>query len=143
MIRANGMLFMPMIKNGIQVKGLSTAQVSEKLKKNYIKTGIYTAPIIDVLSLGGGFSGCILTKCSEIISIGGHVKSPGPKPFIAGMTLSHALAAAGGATPFGAPNRIELYRNHKKTIYNLRELEHQKVKLQLGDSINIPQKKIH
>jgi len=130
---------MPMLKEGIQVKSLAHAQAAQKIKNAYIEAQLFTAPHINVKNA----SGCIRRCGREIISIGGHVKYPGPKPFIAGMTLSHALAAAGGATPFGAPNRIELYRNHKKTIYNLRELEHQKVKLQLGDSINIPQKKIH
>jgi len=48
-------------------------------------------------------------------SITGRVKNPGKYDWEEGLTLEKALAAAGGVTPLGAPNRIIVRRKDPKT----------------------------
>ena len=74
------------------------------------------------------------------VAIGGHVKRRGKFDLPFDTTLQQALKEAGGADPFGAVNRIELYRKGKRKIYNLRKPETQNMKLIDNDVINVPQK---
>lgn len=74
------------------------------------------------------------------VSVGGFVKRPGPVDFGEGMTLGDAIKAAGGATPFGSARRVQLLRDGKRYIYDMRNPTHRQVGLMAGDSISVPQK---
>jgi hypothetical protein len=50
--------------------------------------------------------------------------------------------SAGGPTEFGAINRISLYRNGKRFIYDLNKGEHKLLKIYPRDTIDIPQKTV-
>ena len=56
------------------------------------------------------------------------------------MTLYDAVMAAGGPTEFGALNRVSLYRNNKRYVYDLSKGSHKLLKVFPRDTIVIPQK---
>jgi protein involved in polysaccharide export with SLBB domain len=55
------------------------------------------------------------------------------------MTLYNAIQAAGGETPFGAINRVKLFRNGSVYTYDLRIDQHKTVKIYEKDMIDVPQ----
>lgn len=74
------------------------------------------------------------------VTVGGQVRQPGRIMIPSGGTLADAVKAAGGETPFGAINRVKLYRNGKVYTYNLREAKHRGVRMYSGDLLDVPQK---
>ncbi|YCM43193.1 VIT domain-containing protein [Verrucomicrobiaceae bacterium 227] len=74
------------------------------------------------------------------VMIGGQVKRPGKVELKGGATLYQAVEAAGGAPPFGAMNRVKLYRNGTVYTYDLRRDAHKSVQLYEGDMVEVPQK---
>jgi protein involved in polysaccharide export with SLBB domain len=57
----------------------------------------------------------VTTIAEQTFSVDGYVKKPGKYNWETGMTLEKALAAAGGVTVDGAPNRISVKRKDPKT----------------------------
>ena len=51
------------------------------------------------------------------------------------------MQAAGGESPYGAINRVNLFRNGKRYVYNLKNDKHKSVKIYAKDIIEVPQKK--
>lgn len=74
------------------------------------------------------------------ISVGGFVKSPGGVEFAENMTLVEAIKAAGGPTPFASIRRVQLIRDGKRFVYDMRKSRHQQVRILPDDCINVPQK---
>jgi len=74
------------------------------------------------------------------VTVGGQVRKPGRVMLHFPVTIMEAIQGAGGATPFGAVNRTKLFRRGKVYTYNLKNARHQQVKLESGDSIEVPQK---
>ena len=76
------------------------------------------------------------------ITIWGAVVRPGAYPVDLTMTITDALALAGGATPEGKANRVELRRGHGRRVINLSG-ETQRVgdtSLRSGDQLFVPQR---
>lgn len=136
-VSKEGKVFVPLLKEGVQVQGLSLAQAADRIEKAYRDGGIYTKPKISVTSKDDG--GCILIAPPGI-RVGGHVQKPGRIRFQKGMTLDQVLDAAGGATRTGSTKRVELYRQGKRVVYDLRKPEDQKVKVERDDAIHVPAK---
>ncbi|HVF26717.1 MAG TPA: polysaccharide biosynthesis/export family protein [Pyrinomonadaceae bacterium] len=90
----------------------------------------------DVINLTG--------RPKEFFFIGGQVNSPGQKDFHAGLTLTQAVLAAGGATP-GAGGKIKVSRQGADgrlslTEYKLKDIQSGKIpdpRLQSGDRIEV------
>jgi len=136
-VDGSGNVFLPLLKSGIKASGLTSSSLARKIEAAYRSAEMYQNPRITVISTKDAAAGEI---DRQIVSIGGFVKSPGPKPYMRGMTLFQAVSAAGGETAFGSLKRVELHRNGKKYVYNLKTAAHMRVKVYPGDSINIPQK---
>ena len=68
------------------------------------------------------------------------MRGAGQKVWKKGMTLAGAVALAGGATPFGALNRVKLYRRGKVYAFDLRKKKDQMIKVYPQDIIEVPQK---
>ena len=134
-IGANGGLRLPILKKQIPTKGLTLDQLSRKIEDSYHKAKIYRRCQITVKSR---FPGCILI--SKVVAVGGFVKKPGRIPCSDKMTMKQAIDSAGGATAFGSIRRIELHRNGRKYLYDLKKPLHQKVWIYPGDAINVPQR---
>jgi len=137
-VSPDGHIYLPLLKGGIRASGKSSSALARSIESAYRAAEMYQNPRITVVSRKDSAASNI---DRQIISIGGFVKSPGQKPYTRGMTLFQAVSAAGGETAFGSIRRVELHRNGKKWIYDLRKSEHMRVKVYPQDSINIPQKK--
>jgi hypothetical protein len=74
------------------------------------------------------------------ITVGGMVRRPGQLERLRGSTLHEAILAAGGATEFGATNRVKLYRNGQVYSYDMRKEAHRNLRIEGGDTIDVPQK---
>jgi len=74
------------------------------------------------------------------VSIGGFVRRPGRYNLPMKATLMAAILKAGGATPFGATRRTAVYRNGRRTVFDLRKDSAKNYPLLDQDTINVPQK---
>ena len=72
------------------------------------------------------------------VTVGGQVNKPGRMELERETTLQGAVEAAGGVTPFGARNRVKLFRRGKVQTYDLRNGNHKMVKLYEGDALEVP-----
>lgn len=136
-VSPDGHVYLPLLKGGIKASGKSSSALARSIESAYRAAEMYQNPRITVVSRKDSAASNI---DAQIISIGGFVKAPGPKPYARGMTLFQAVSAAGGANAFGSIKRVELHRNGKRWIYDLRKPEHMRVKVYPQDSINVPQK---
>lgn len=74
------------------------------------------------------------------IAVGGHVKQPSRLDFKDGLTLEEAVVRSGGATEFGSRKRVRVTRDGKVQTYDLDDKDLAQIKLQPGDTIEMPQK---
>ena len=117
----------------IKASGRTPNQLAAAIAEAYKVKGIYTSPNFQVTTPTDG--GLVQKR----FTVGGQVKVPGPKPFTNGITLYTAVQTAGGKTPFGATNRVRLFRDGKVYSYNLNDDRHKNVKIYPGDVIEVPQ----
>ena len=117
----------------IKASGTTPNQLASSIAAAYKAKGIYTSPNFQVTTPTDG------ALVQKRFTVGGQVKSPGPKPYTNGLTLYTAIQTAGGKTPFGATNRVKLYRNGKVYLYNLKNDQHKNIKIYPGDAIDVPQ----
>lgn len=136
-VSPDGSIYLPLLKGGIRASGKTSSALARSIEAAYRAAEMYQNPRITVVSRKDSAASEI---DRQIITVGGFVKSPGPKPYTRGMTLYKAVAAAGGETAFGSIKRVELHRNGKKWIYDLRKSSHMRVKVYPNDTINVPQK---
>lgn len=136
-VSPSGFIFLPLLKNGIKASGLSSSALARNIESAYRSAEIYQNPRITVISTKDAAQDEI---DRQVVSVGGFVKRPGPVAYMRGMTLFQALSAAGGETAFGSIKRVELHRNGKKYVYNLKNATHMRVRVYPGDSVNVPQK---
>lgn len=118
----------------VRAAGRTPSELAAAIAAAYKAKGIYTSPTFQVLQPK------TQNKVQEQVTVGGFVKSPGPKPYRDKMTLFEAVTAAGGENAFGAANRVKLYRNAKVYTYDMRKADHKRVVLYPGDAIEVPEK---
>ncbi|MGE9267427.1 MAG: polysaccharide biosynthesis/export family protein [Verrucomicrobiales bacterium] len=118
----------------LRASGRTPGQLAASIASAYKAKGIYTNPTFQVIQQRAG------EEIQKTITVGGQVRGAGTKPFLENMTIYDAVSQAGGATPFGAVNRVKLYRNAKVYTYNLKTDAHKRVKLYPGDAIEVPEK---
>jgi len=116
----------------IRAAGLDSNALAQSIEAAYKNAEIYSSPNFQVVSTSGD------SIVQEVITVGGKVRMPGPKPHQKGMTLFEAVAAAGGATEFGAKNRVRLYRNKNVYTYDLNTAAHKILLVYPGDIIDVP-----
>lgn len=137
-VSPSGYVFLPLLKNGIKASGLSSSALARSIEAAYRSAEMYQNPRITVISTKDQEASKI---DAQTVTIGGYVKRPGPVQYMRGMTLFQALSAAGGENAFGSIRRVELHRNGKRYVYDLRKPQHMREKVYPGDSINVPQKR--
>lgn len=118
----------------MRAAGRTPTELAASIAAAYKAKGIYTSPTFQVMPQNAG------DTIASTITVGGQVGGSGTKPFLEGMTIYDAVSAAGGPTPFGAMNRVKLYRNAKVYTYNLKTDSHKQVKIYPGDAIEVPEK---
>jgi protein involved in polysaccharide export with SLBB domain len=75
-----------------------------------------------------------------VVHVGGQVSRPGPIRFLPGLTVSQAIQAAGGVTPFGSLRRVKVYRSGKLQSYDLSTESSGSIPLLPDDTIEIPER---
>lgn len=111
-VSANGSISMPLI-DPVNVGGGTVAE-AEDLVEQGLRAGFIGDPdvAIEVLDYRPFF-------------ITGEVKAPGSYPYVADMTVLHAVAIAGGFTPRAAKKKIEIQRDGKvmRSVQNTTPVE--------------------
>ena len=120
----------------VQAAGLTPRQLSKNLESAFKRAEIYTTPAVNVIASTDP------RLREKTIVVGGFVRGPGQKQFTEGMTVWQALQAAGGETEFGAINRVELFRNGKRRVLDMRNDQVKHTLVRENDSINVPQKNL-
>jgi len=135
-VSESGLISLPNLDAPIRAGGLSGAQLARSIEAAYRSAQIYKAPSIQVITNSED------TVEEFSITIGGQVRTPGPRKFTQGMTLYQAVSAGGGATEFGSMFRVSLIRNGKATTYDLTKNENKSIQVQPNDTIEVPQKNL-
>lgn len=82
-------------------------------------------------------------ETQKTVTVGGHVRRPGPVALTKTSTLYEVVQNAGGATEFGAVGRVKVFRDGKlHATYNLKEDAQKMTKVVAGDTIEVPQKNL-
>ena len=132
-VSGSGMINMPFIGK-VRAAGRKAEDLAADLQKRYQEAEIYTNPVFQVIANDGQEIDV------RVVHVGGFVRGPGPTPYLDNMTLWQAIQAGGGATEFGAMNRVTLTRNGKVSEYDCTKPQYQQIRLVPGDAINVPQK---
>lgn len=123
----NGEIKLPYI-NSIKADGRTTSELETIIHDTYLSQKIYKRMTVNVI---------VPSQTQPTFYIKGEVRSPGRLPYVNGMTLLTAIAAAGGPTDFFTPN-MEILRGGKKIKFNYYDLEkhpEQDQPIQAGDII--------
>jgi len=132
-----GGLRLPLLKERLNVRGLTADQLAAVAERAYREAGIYQNPSIEVEVMAGPET----APAATIVSIGGQVNKAGPVPFRKGLTLMQALQAAGDRTAFGGRN-ITLIRGKKVIHLDYRKPETKNLELLPDDTISVEQRLI-
>jgi polysaccharide export outer membrane protein len=136
-----GLLYMPMLNSGIKASGSSSSTVARRIEAAYKGAKIYANPRITIITVKDEIAlEKEVKKNNEFVTVAGHVKRPGPVQYNQGMSIYDAVATAGDATAFGAMNRVQLLRNGKRSLYNLKKDAHRTYKVKPGDTITVHEK---
>jgi len=136
-VAPDGTVALPFI-NRVEVDGLEPQQISEKVRQALIAGQFFTNPVVVV---------SIKAFKSKQITVAGEVKEPNSFPYRPGMTLSTAIAKAGGMTTLARSYQVVLVRKtrdgSKKAIVDYDAINNNEiadVPLQAGDKITVPQR---
>jgi len=142
-VSAGGKIHLPYLTNQpISASGLSTTALSRRIEAAYRNAQIYTTPTISIISLTDQRveDQRITENIQKFVTISGQVGRPGPQPYRKGLKLIDVVSSA-GPTTFAAQNRIELLRNGKIYIYNMKVPEHMVELVYPNDQITVNEKK--
>ena len=108
----NGEIRLPYI-NDIKAAGKTTSELENIIRDAYLTQKIYKHLTVNVI---------VPSQTAPTFYIKGEVRSPGRIPYVNGMTVLSAVAAAGGPTDF-ASSDLMLLRGSKRVKLNYSELE--------------------
>jgi len=134
-VAQNGTVNMPHIGQ-VRAAGLLPEQLAQSLQSQYRNAQIYTNPTFQVIATSSD------SLVTQVVYVGGYVRSTGAKPFSNGLTLYQAIQAAGGANEFGSIRRVVVYRNGVPKRFDLRNNDAIHFPLRPNDTIEVPQKNI-
>ncbi len=96
---------------GISIEGMRPSQAKHAIERAYIDGGFYRDINVSIVS-----------EKTEFF-IRGEVRNPGRHVLRPGMTLTQAVAAAGGYGEYARPSRIQLIRGEEITEHDAGEIE--------------------
>jgi protein involved in polysaccharide export with SLBB domain len=132
-VSEQGTIRMPFIGT-VRAAGMRPDSLAASIEAAYRSAQIYTHPTVQVLSSSDE------TLKELTVSVGGWIRNPGPVKYVRGLTLYNAVQAAGGATEFGAMNRVGLIRGGQRKEYNLKQTKFMNILVEPNDTIEVPQK---
>lgn len=121
----------------VKASGLTKTALANSIANKYKAAQIYTSPVFQVYSKGDE-----ITQDAQMFTVGGQVRQPGQRQWTKGMTLYAAIQSAGGETPYGAMNRVKLYRMGKVYEYNMKDRRSKAIAIKPFDTIEVPQTNI-
>lgn len=127
-IDEQGLIRLPYI-GAVQAGGLTSAELSQRVRDAYIEKKYYTA--IDVS----------VNVTERYVYIGGEVQRPGRIVWSPDLTLAKAVQSAGGFTLYAKENRVTLTRERKAYDFDVKLAQRQPEQDPLlfpGDSIQVP-----
>lgn len=113
----------------VVASGLTTSELSSRIRDAYIEKKYYTA--IDVS----------VSVTERYVYIGGEVQRPGRIPWSPDLTLSKAVQSAGGFTLYAKENRVTITRDRQAHDFDVKLAQKkpdQDPLLFPGDSIQVP-----
>jgi len=114
--------------------GMSPTALGSRIEAAYKAAQIYKSPTVLVIASSGQ------SMEKQLVHVGGQVRKTGPVEFVPGLTIYQAVQSAGGATEFGAMNRVQLLRNGKVEVLNLKLPQFMNFQLQQSDTVTVPEK---
>lgn len=136
MVTDSGMINMPHL-SPIRAVGMNPGSLANVIQSRYKSEGIYRNPTIQIFA---NMEGAGVDKQS--VTVGGHVRRPGPVEYSRELTLYQAIQAAGGATEFGSLRRVVLFRGGKGRSYDVTQAQFMNIPLSPSDTIEVPQKTV-
>jgi polysaccharide export outer membrane protein len=134
-VSEGGFIRMPFI-GAVKAGGMSGNALAQSIEARYKSAQIYTNPTIQVITSGED------SVEELVVTIGGFVRAPGPKPYYRGLTLYSAVQAAGGATEFGSMFRVKLIRDGRLREVDLMKTNNKTILVEPNDTVEVPQKNI-
>lgn len=132
-VSESGYITMPFI-NTVRAAGLSPTALGASIAAAYRSNQIYTNPNVQVQSSNAE------QMEKQMVHVGGQVRRTGPVEFVQGLTIYQAIQSAGGASEFGAMNRVQLLRAGKVRVLDLKVTQFMNFPLQVNDTITVPEK---
>jgi len=98
-IREDGYLSPPLLTKPVLAAGKTVGKLQEELQTLYVPDY---------------FKSLTVTVSTEerFVYVGGEVKSPGPRPYLPGMTVLKAIQAAGDFTEYGSRRNVTITRSN-------------------------------
>jgi polysaccharide export outer membrane protein len=133
LVSESGSVKLPMIEP-LTAAGLNPAELGSRIAAAYKSAQIYKDPTVMVIAASGD------SIQKQLVHVGGQVRRTGPVEYVQGLTIYQAVQAAGGATEFGAMNRVQLLRNGRVQELNLKKPGEMNFLMQQNDTITVPEK---
>jgi polysaccharide export outer membrane protein len=95
----------------VAIGGLTTSEAERRIERAYVEGDIYRRINVTVVAE------------SEEYFVRGEVRQPGRFPLSRGMTLTQAIAAAGGYTDFARPTKVRIIRGEQVILVDATRIE--------------------
>ena len=116
----------------IRAGSTTQSELQTAIEAAYRSQEIYTNPSITLM----------IPDTARFVNTGGEVKAPQRVPFTADLTLLGAISASGGFTEFADQGKVQLLRDGKMTIVNVKDVRKdpsKDIRLKPGDKVEVPQ----
>ena len=134
-VSGDGTIAFPYI-NRVKVEGLQKQEIEELVRAKLMEGEFYDSPVVVVT---------VKEFKSKQVTVAGEVEKPNAFPFVPGMTLTSAIARAGGMTPLAVRWEVTLVRKTRKgsvdAVVDYDAINNNEIKdvpLQPGDKITVP-----
>jgi polysaccharide export outer membrane protein len=127
-IDEQGLVSLPFV-GALQAAGMTTADLSQRVRQTYIEKKFYTTVDVSV------------TVTERFVYVGGEVSHPGRIVWTPDLSLSKAVQAAGGFTLYARQSRVNLVRERTSYLIDVvlaQKDPSQDPKLTPGDSVQVP-----
>lgn len=126
----NGTINLPYLKN-VKASGKTPSQLASSIESMYKNQKIYSNPTVNVV-----YAASVENDSKMITFITEHGSRN--VPYMKGMSLQTAIAAAGGPQTFDSKRYAILERNQKTYNYDLQQMKHRNEKIYPNDVIRLP-----
>lgn len=132
-VSSGGTVKLPYLGSEVPAVGLTPTEFAKKIESAYKSAEIYIHPTVTITAPDTG------ATISNVITVGGEVRTPGDVPFRPGMNLYAAITRCGGPTEYANMKKVKLMRGKTEKIYDLRKITNDNnPELQAFDQVIVP-----